>query len=248
MPTVVIKPSTGRLVGLVALCVVLTLGCLLAIGDGGLLAVIGVLGVVLFGGGAVVLLVRHSRGGVTLTLEPAGLRPGSGGFVPWRDVGGFGATSTGGAACLGAWLTDPRSYLASLTPQQQSLVLKTAMAARGIAPVLGAADPSSVRDAATLASIPSHDVGAALRWAKDQAGGYDLTFAALSLDRPIPQLVQVCEQYRSAAAAALAQPPGQPWVQQAQPWPQQTQSPPQQAPPSPQQAPPSPLPPTTPLP
>ncbi|GAB2600717.1 hypothetical protein [Pseudactinotalea suaedae] len=205
MPTVVIKPSTGRLVGLVALSLLLTLGSIFMMREGGLLLLVGLIGLALFGGGAVMLLVRHARGGVTLTLTPAGLLPGSGGFVPWHDVGGFGATKTGGAACLGAWLTDPRSYLASLTPQQQSLVLKAALAAKGIAPILGAADPGSLRDAVTLASMPAHDVGAALRWAKAQAGGYDLTFPALNLDRPIPQLVQLCEQYRSAATAALAQ-------------------------------------------
>jgi hypothetical protein len=228
MPTVVIKPSTGRLVGLLALSLVLTLGSIAMIGGGdGLLPLVGVLGVVFFGGGAVLLLVRHARGGVTLTLTPEGLRPGSGGFVPWRDVGGFGATSTGGAPCLGVWLTDPARYLASLTPQQQALVLRTSLAAKGVAPVLGAADPGSVRDAATLAGIPSHDVGAALRWAKDRAGGYDLTFPALGLDRPIPQLVQACEQYRAAATAGSAQHPAQPWPQQhPQPWQQQPPSPP----------------------
>lgn len=155
----------------------------------------GLLAIVFFGGGGAFYFIRNARGGITFKLTPQGILPGSGGFVPWQEVGRIGATTTGGAKAVGVEVLDIPAYVATLTPEQQRTVLRTANIGRVAGPVLGSGE---------LSSIPTGDLAAAINWAAANSGGYQLAFPAMTLNKTIPAVVQLLEGYR---AAALGRPP-----------------------------------------
>ena len=191
MKELVIKPSSGRSILLALACIAFTIaGLAMLFADDIGTKIMGFLAIAFFGGGGVFTLIRQMKGGTTLTLTPEGIVPGSGGFVPWQNVGRIAATTTGGAAALGVEVLDVPAYVATLTPEQQRLVGRTAKAGRAFGAATGTPE---------LLGLPTDDVVAAAHWGAEQSGGYHLTFPALSLNKPIKTLVGVLESYRSSA-------------------------------------------------
>ncbi len=169
-PPLVFRSRTSRLVLLGVICGGFVAGSLYLLSRG--VVVPAVLGLVFFGGGGALALGTYLRSRNILTLEPAGVRPRTGGLIPWRDVEGFGAGTTpggpSGVAVLGLRMTDYDAYIASLTPAQ------------------------------TRWAVP-HDSMGTLAFTRE-ATGWDLTWPALLLDRPLDDAVAAAEAYRIAAS------------------------------------------------
>lgn len=200
MNDVVVKPSMGRTIGLAVLCVLFTVaGIAMLFADGFMAKIMGGLAMMLFGVGGAAAIVRQLRGGTTFTLKADGIEVGTGGFVPWHNIGMIGQTSTGGGAQgLGFEVLDVPAYVATLTPEQQRTAARGITLGRAAAPVMGAAGAHS-NDVSALNALPADDLVAATEWGAQMSGGFHLVFPTLSLNKPMGRLMAIAEEYRAAA-------------------------------------------------
>ena len=199
MAPLVLRTPRRKTLGLALLCLVLTAASVVALLDGGLIALVGALGVVFFGVGGGYAVSKQLRRHPVLTLTAEGVRPGTGGLVPWPDVAAFGVTRIGSVRAVGLALRDPANFLRSLTPDQIRLTMAVGAGARAVGPLLAAADPAGSGDAARLAGIPHRDLEGMLAWSRTQTGGYDLAWSSSLFDGRPEQVVAECEAYRRRA-------------------------------------------------
>lgn len=148
--------------------------------------IIGLVCVLFFGGGFAVLLCKKLRDPVVLSLSEDGIKPQSGGFIPWGDFEAVGIGriegAPGGTKVIGIRLKSYEGYLASFTPEQLRLARATAAAGEFTGAVLqGAAPRSALRrnrgGLQALAGLPQRDVSGMLQWSRGMSGGWDVTFS-----------------------------------------------------------------------
>lgn len=196
MEPYVVNQSKGRAIGLAVLCLLFTLAGVWMLGSDDFLTVIfGVASIGFFGVGGGYALFKMFRQGATLTADERGIHPGNGGFVPWEHVGHIAATKTGGgASALGIQISDVPAYLASLTPEQRR---QTWEWVRGIT--------TAIRPLAAASGTPSpeleqlkgaEDLEQMMAWTREVSGGYDLTFAAMTLGKSVDRTADELTDYR----------------------------------------------------
>ena len=147
------------------------------------------------------------------------MRPISGGLNPWADVKEVAATAIrlpgmrGRTPMLGVRLRSYAGYLASLSPREVTLALKSARAARVAAAAMTPAmlsDPQRLletvfgRDVGKvvpleLLSVPQTSLAVQLAWNHKACGGWDVTFGGLLFDRPLADAAVAVSDYQSAA-------------------------------------------------
>lgn len=200
MNDVVVKPSMGRTILLAVVCLLFTLaGLAMLFADGFMIKIMGALAIAFFGVGGAAAIIRQVRGGTTFTLTSQGIEVGTGGFVPWQNIGLIGQTSTGGGAqALGFEVLDVPAYVATLTPEQQRAAARGVTLGRAAAPVMGAGG-GNLHDVAALNALPGDDLVAATEWGAQMSGGFHLAFPTLSLNKPMGRLMAIAEEYRAAA-------------------------------------------------
>jgi hypothetical protein len=204
--TVTFSPSKGKLALTVIGCAafVAVAVAMLVSGVTPFEAFIAVVGILFFGGGGGWMLWKLARAKTVLVLSPGGVHPISGGLIPWQDIEGVGMGRTSGTAIIGIRLNSYDRYVASLTPAETALAVRTARAGKAFgsvtAPFLGRRGTG----AASLTEIPSSggDVAALLEWARNNSGGFDISFSPMLFDRPGPQVVEAIAAYHSAWAAS----------------------------------------------
>jgi hypothetical protein len=181
MERLVIRPRSGRLVTyLVGIVAFVVLGGWLVVSGGVVAKVFGVLGILFFGGGGLVMVVGAVRHGLAkLTLTPAGVELTAGGTVPWEDVEAVGVV-TRPTTVVWLRLGSYDRYLASLPADR---------------PVI---DPAVGLSRLGRGSGRHGDV---LRWNRKRFG-YDMALSPAWLDRPAPAFAELLEEYRTAAGAA----------------------------------------------
>lgn len=195
------KPSKGRAVLLLVLCVIFTLAGIAMMFSGEFRTMLmGFLAVAFFGVGGAWAMIRRFKQPVSYTLTPGGIAIGVGGFVPWQHVGHVAATKTGGAAAVGIEVTDVPAYVATLTPEQQQQAFGALRMANMAGPALGAAGGRHA--AQELRSIPTDDLVAAVQWGAERSGGYHVTFPSLNLNKSVDKAVAEIQHYRAQATGS----------------------------------------------
>jgi hypothetical protein len=191
-----VRPRPGKLI-------LFVLGCLLFVGlglwmaiMGGLIAKIaGLVAIAFFGGGLLlVMLVAIRRGGLTqLTLTESGIEVADGGTIPWSDVESVGVT-TGSGNMVWLRLHSYDRYLASMTEQGRRQAgwrirfLKPFAHLLRLVPLL--------RRYADQVRGPEDE----LRWNREHFG-YDLAYSTVWLDRSPEKFAELLERYHRASGA-----------------------------------------------
>ena len=166
--------------------------------------IIGLVCVLFFGGGYGALVVKKLRNPTVLELSVDGIKPQSGGFIPWEDfeASGLGRVegARGGTKVIGIRLKSYAGYLASLTPEQIRLVRATAVAGKLTGSVLRRSAPiaalrRSSRGLQSLAALPQRDIPAMLHWSRAVSGGWDLTFSPQLFRGSARSVVREIEEY-----------------------------------------------------
>lgn len=198
MDDVVIKPSMGRTISVLLVCVAFTIGGVLLVLSGGWFDVaLGIAAVATFGGGGGYYVWKALRSSTTFTLTPRGIDIGAGGFVPWSHVGRIGQTKVaGGVQALGVEVRNVAAYVGTLTAEQQRAALRTAKFGQRVGQSPPATDGDKSGD---LDSIRKRDLAAALNWTAARSDGYHLTFPLLTLNKPADKLAEEVKAYRTKA-------------------------------------------------
>lgn len=166
--------------------------------------IIGLVCVLFFGGGYGALVVKKLRNPTVLELSVDGIKPQSGGFIPWEDfeASGLGRVegARGGTKVIGIRLKSYAGYLASLTPEQIRLVRATAVAGKFTGSVLrrsapGAALRRSNGGLQSLAGLPQRDISGMLECSRAVSGGWDLTFSPQLFRGSARSVVREIEEY-----------------------------------------------------
>jgi hypothetical protein len=174
----VVRPRAGRLPRYAAgIVVFVAVGVWLVVAGGVVAKVFGVLAVLFFGGGGLVMAVGALRNGLSkVALTHEGVEPAAGGTVPWQDVEAVGVVTTP-ATVVWLRLSSYDRYLASLP-----------------------ADRPAIDPAVGLSRLGKGKGrhGDMLRWNR-QRFGYDLALSPAWLDRPAPAFAELLERYRGQA-------------------------------------------------
>lgn len=214
--TLTFSMTMTRLVLLVSVCFLFTLGGIVLLASGTIVQIMaGLISIGLFGVVGFVAVRKLWRQRTVLTLTRDGLRPQVGGFIPWGDFDAVGTARIGGGPMggtkvIGIRLKRYENYLASFTPDQLKLILQGAKWGRvGGFAMLSQISPEDIAvtvskleiselDPGGLLSIPQKDVAAILKWAHDHSGGWDVTFSPLLFDRSSDRVVQEISSYHQA--------------------------------------------------
>lgn len=173
--------------------------------------IVGLVSVLFFGGGFAALTVKKLRDPIVLELSVDGMKPQSGGFIPWEDFEAVGIGrikgAPGGTKVIGIRLKSYEGYLASLTPEQIRLARATAVAGKFTGSVLrrsapGAALRRSNGGLQPLASLPQRDISGMLEWSRAVSGGWDLTFSPQLFRGSARSVVRRIEAYYLSALIA----------------------------------------------
>lgn len=189
MEDLVVKPAAWRTALIAVLCVVfIVIGVLLVINGQWFDKILGAVSVVAFGVGGGYYLLGLSKGAPTFTLSTRGIDVGTGGHLPWSNIGKVGTTKAlGGAPALGIQVRTPSTYAGSLSPEQQTAALRAAKTR------LGVSRPSEASHNRTA------DLVAALNQMAKKTGGYHLAFPMLGLSGSAESMVATVEKYRTAS-------------------------------------------------
>ncbi|MGJ3509582.1 STM3941 family protein [Enemella sp. A6] len=200
MRELVAKPSAGRLAFLIGAIVVFTIGgFFMLFSDSWLNKLIGVVAILFFGVGGVFALIRMRKAGMTFTADEQGLRPGNGGFVPWENIGHIGVSMAGGTKSLGVEILNILPYLDSLTPEQRRDAIRFAKGARAVIPELGDVDAEALQANIDEPAESEREELEIMGWARTANQGFDLLFAAMTLNQPVEKWVEQLSAYRDEA-------------------------------------------------
>ncbi|MFP7760817.1 STM3941 family protein [Marisediminicola sp. LYQ134] len=200
LPTVTLGGSWLKTALMLVVCGVFVLiGFAILRADPGIVEIVAAAAaIVFFGLGGLALGVQSVRRRTVLTLTPDGLRPVSGGFVPWSDVDDVGLGSTAGTTVIGIRLSSPDAYIDSLSEAEVTRALRFSSGAR----LFGVASRSFARGrgSGALGSLPdaSEGMAAQLAWAREQSGGFDLTFSPMLFAGPPTRVVETVTAHRDA--------------------------------------------------
>lgn len=173
--------------------------------------IIGLVCVLFFGGGFAVLLWKKLRDPIVLTLTEDGIKPQSGGFIPWEDFEAVGvgriAGAPGGTKVIGIRLKSYEGYLASFTPEQIRVMRATAAAGKFTGSVLRRAAPRPAFNYGggglqALSTLPQQDIPGMLQWSRAMSGGWDVTFSPHLFKGRAREVVQKIEGYYLSALIA----------------------------------------------
>lgn len=174
--------------------------------------IIGLVCVLFFGGGFALLLWKKLRDPIVLTLTEDGIKPQSGGFIPWEDfeavgIGRIEGGAPGGTKVIGIRLKSYEGYLASFTPGELRLVRASVVAGKYTGAVLqGAAPRTALRrnhsGLQALSALPQRDIPGMLQWSRDMSGGWDLTFSPYLFKGRARDVVRKIERYYLSALIA----------------------------------------------
>ena len=210
----VFSVSWVRLMGMtLGAMVFVGLGAYMCIAAPGLGAkIIGLVCVLFFGGGFALLLWKKLRDPIVLTLTEDGIKPQSGGFIPWEDfeavgIGRIEGGAPGGTKVIGIRLKSYEGYLASFTPEERRLARAAAVAGKFTGAVLqGAAPRPALRrnrsGLQALSALPQRDIPGMLQWSRDMSGGWDLTFSPYLFKGRARDVVRKIEGYYLSALIA----------------------------------------------
>lgn len=208
----VFSVSKLRLMGVVLLCVPFTAAGVFMVSSSTDWATVlfGWLAVLFFGVGGLCMLVVKLRKPTVLTLTGEGIRPESGGFIPWDDFDGAGTGripgGRGGTKIIGIRLKSYERFVQSFTPGEVRLIRGANTAARLTAGVLPRIAGSSSRrmrrslDALRslprqeAGSVPLRDVARSLEWSRGLCG-WDITFSPMMFRGSSAGVVQDIESY-----------------------------------------------------
>lgn len=208
---------TSRIIVLAAVYGLFVIGGLYMLLTGGFpQRILGLVSIGFFGGAGGMALKHYVNNRVALRLEAGGMRPISGGFIPWCDVErvGVGYVSAGAnrTKVLGIRLRNFDNYIHSLTPAQIKLARSAAKWGRvsGIAIIPAKIDPAAILQAAAtgeykdlvnydLITAPQQSLTAQLLWSRRMSGGWDISLSPLLFSRAAAETIASIENYRRAA-------------------------------------------------
>ena len=172
------------------------------------LKIVGLICVLFFGGGYGAVVVKQLLDPIVLELSVDGIKPRSGGFIPWEDFEAVGLgrmeAAAGGTPAIGIRLKSYEGYISSLTVNQRRLARGTAVTAKFTGSVLRRSVPStelrrSGGGLRAVAGLPQRDLSGMLQWNRAISGGWDLTFSPHLFSGPAHSVVQEIEAYYSSA-------------------------------------------------
>ncbi|NLT28930.1 MAG: hypothetical protein GXX86_00500 [Propionibacterium sp.] len=197
MRVLVAKPSPGRFAFLIVTIIVFTIGgFFMLFSESWTMKLVGVVAILFFGVGGVFGLIKMRRAGVTFTADESGIRPGQGGFVPWEHVGQIGVSMAGDTKSLGIEVLDILAYLNTLTPEQRRLAMRLGEGARTIAPGLGDPRAEALPAGMNAPTAAEQQELELMGWARTVNHGYDLLFAAMTLNQSVEKWVEELSAYR----------------------------------------------------
>lgn len=205
IPPLVFSVSAFRLIGMGFLCIpFVAAGAMIMMGAGNALwkMAAGLLCIIFFGGGYLAVLWTKLRAPVVLTLSEDGLRPQSGGFIPWEDFEAVGTGQIpggpGGSKIIGIRLKSLERYAASFTPAQVRLMRGTARVGKAAGTRLPAAPGSGMRSGqAALRSLPQQDPAEIVLWNR-AVTGWDVSFSPMVFKGRAQDVVRQIESYHQA--------------------------------------------------
>lgn len=214
----VFSVSKLRLLGMALLCVPFVLAGIYLISkfpDWGSV-LMGSVTVLFFGGGGLWVLWTKLRQPTVLTLSGEGIKPESGGLIPWDDfdAAGIGRIPGGssGTKVIGIRLNSYERFVKSFTPDELRLMRGANTAARFTAVALPKIAGGSVRSNRSMkrslghlrslprqdeASLPLQDVAGTLAWNRGLCG-WDITFSPLVFRGSADTVVRDIENYHQA--------------------------------------------------
>lgn len=142
------------------------------------------------------------RNPLIVTLSGAGIRPQSGGIIPWDDVDAVGTGRVpggpGGTNVIGISLKSADRYVASFNSEQVRLMRGAARTGRLMGAQLPAAPGSGNRSGQqALRLLPQRDVTGMLQWSR-RMSGWDVTFSPLLFKGRARDVVRKIENYHQA--------------------------------------------------
>jgi hypothetical protein len=173
----------------------------------GQVAVLGVVAVVFFGATGIVFGARLRNPKPLFELTPAGLRPYTGGLVPWRDVEdvGIGALPRAGRV-VGIRLSDYTAYVRSAPTDMRKWKRADAWAATRSMPRPSEVEMIGLAESGGMGEEPFTGaqkllVGL-LRWNRKQTGGLDMCWFHRLFSDPAETVVAQILDYRGRALNA----------------------------------------------
>jgi hypothetical protein len=192
-------------------------GCLSFVAGGAFIVVVGedlekVVGLAcaVFGAWALVIWLRRMRDDRAIVLSAHGLRPATGGEIPWADIEDVGVFAHRRAKGVGVRLRSVERYAASFTDADRRLLERRVTGMRALGGVAGAAQQVSApfdEDAGELTRIAgdrSLSTLAGMIAFSRETFGYDWTFGALELDRSPEAFATLLREHAARASTPVS--------------------------------------------
>ena len=173
--------------------------------------ILGLVCVLFFGGGYGAVVVKQLLDPIVLELSVDGIRPQSGGLIPWEDFEAVGLgridAAPGGTPVIGIRLKSYEGYIASLTANEKRLARTAAVTAKLTGSLLRRSVPGTAlrrrrSGLRALAGLPQRDIPGMLQWSRAMSDGWDLTFSPHLFRGPAHRVVQKIEAYYLSALIA----------------------------------------------
>ena len=189
MGDIEVRPALWRVIVLAALCVVFTVGGLLLALNGELFdRILGGVAAVAFAVAGGYYLKKVLSAPSTYTLTPAGIRVGTGGYVPWSNLARVGVTKAlGGAPALGIQLRNTQAFANTVSGDELASALSTARGLMGAARFKGSEKEASAK--------PKADLVAALNRVAKKSDGFHLAFPLMNLHKSAEAAAKEIEGY-----------------------------------------------------